>query len=64
MPEVHVQKQLADNVLTDEDKAQQIEELRKTIEGKFKVFKCFQFSLSLAREFSAVVNVAVPTWIF
>lgn len=35
MPEVHVQKQLSDNVLTDEDKAEKIEELRKTIEGKF-----------------------------
>lgn len=35
MPEEHVQKQSSDNVLTDEEKAQKIEELRKAIEGKF-----------------------------
>lgn len=35
MPEVHVQKQLCDKILNDDDKVQKIEELRKTIEGNF-----------------------------
>lgn len=34
MPEVHVQKQLSDKILNDDDKAQKIDELRKMIEGK------------------------------
>lgn len=34
MPEVHVQKQLSDKILNDDDKAQRIEDLRKMIEGK------------------------------
>jgi hypothetical protein len=35
MPEIHVQKQLSDKLLTEDDKSQRIEELRKMIEGKF-----------------------------
>lgn len=46
MPEVHVQKQLSDNVLTDEDKAEKIEELRKAIEGKFEVLNLFSLSFA------------------
>jgi hypothetical protein len=37
MPEVHVQKQLSDKILHDDDKAQKIEELRKAIEGEFEL---------------------------
>lgn len=39
MPEVHVQKEMSDEILNDEDKAQKIEELRKMIEGKFNICK-------------------------
>lgn len=35
MPENHVEKQLSDRILTDDDKSQKTEELRKIIEGKF-----------------------------
>jgi hypothetical protein len=34
MPEVHVQKQLSDKILSFEEKAERIDELRRTIEGE------------------------------
>lgn len=47
MPEVHVQKQSSDNVLTEDDKMERIEELRKKIEGKFDelIFICDKYCL-------------------
>lgn len=35
MPEVHVQQELVDEVMGEDEKAQKVDELRKMIEGKF-----------------------------
>lgn len=45
MPEVQVQNKFCDENFAVDEKTQKIEELRKTIEGKFKVnpLTCFYF---------------------
>lgn len=55
MPEVHVNNELTDNILTDDYKAQKIEELRKTIEGKY---------WALNNLFPTIIWVRIVSWSF
>lgn len=55
MPEIHVPQQLNDNTLSDDDKAQKIEELRKIIEGKLpQNSQHFRFQSAWLIEYSSV----------